>query len=349
MVTIDSAVAEAPTPPQRRLVKVNPGSRFPVLGYAIKRILAGLVTLVIATFLIFASIQILPGNVAEVVLGRNATPERVAQLKDQLNLNDSIWSRYVDYLHGFVTGDFGYSTAALVQGSQVKVSEVVSTALTNSLILAGIVLIFFIPLSLFLGFVSGRRAGSPVDHTISTSTLAVGALPEFLIGILLIYFFFTQLDWFPPISSMAPGTSALDNLNSMVLPVMTLLLVSLAFGSRLLRASIAEVLSKDYVTVARMNGISEGRINTRFLLPNALVPSVQILAQQIQYLLGGIVVVEAVFNYPGIGAELVRAISVRDVQMIMIIATILSVAYIAINIIADIVCVLLDPRVRTSL
>jgi peptide/nickel transport system permease protein len=349
MVTIDVAVADAPTPPRRRMVHVSAGSRFPVLGYAAKRVLAGLVTLVIATFLIFASIQVLPGNVAEVVLGRNATPERVAQLEGQLHLDDSLWSRYVDYLHGFVTGDFGYSTAALVQGSQVKVSDVVGTALANSLVLAGLVLIFFIPLSLVLGFVSGRRAGSALDHVVSTSTLAVGALPEFLIGTLLIYVFFTQLGWFPPISSLAPGTSALENLNSLVLPVLTLLLVSIAFGSRLLRASVVDVLAKDYVAVARMNGISEGRVNLRYLLPNALVPSVQILAQQIQYLLGGIVVVESVFNYPGIGAELVRAISVRDVQEIMIIATILSVAYIFINIVADIVCVLLDPRVRTSL
>jgi peptide/nickel transport system permease protein len=347
MVTMERAIA-APPPP-RRLVKVDTGSRFPVLGYAIKRVLAGLVTLLIATFLIFASIQILPGNVAEVVLGRNATPERVGQLENQLHLNDGIFSRYVDYLHGFVTGDFGFSTAALVQGSDVGVGDVVGPALKNSLVLAAIVLVLFVPLSLLLGFVSGRRAGGATDHAISTSSLAVGALPEFLIGTLLIYVFFTKLDWFPPISSLAPGTSAIDNLNSMVLPVLTLLLVSLSFGSRLLRASIVEVLSRDYIAVARMNGVSERRINTRYLLPNALVPSVQILAQQTQYLIGGIVVVETVFNYPGIGAELVRAISVRDVQEIMIIATILSVAYIAINIVADIVCVMLDPRVRTSL
>ena len=349
MVTMERAVADATTPPRRRFVKIKAGSRFPVLGYAVRRVVAGLVTLLIATFLIFASIQVLPGNVAEVVLGRNATPARVARLENQLHLNDNILSRYWDYLHGFLTGHFGYSTAALVQGSRVKVGHVVGTDLKNSLILAGIVLIIFVPLSLVLGFVSGRRAGSPVDHAISTATLTVGALPEFLIGTLLIYVFFTHLGWFPPISSLPPGTSAFDNLSSMTLPVLTLLLVSLAFGSRLLRASVIDVLSKDYVAVARMNGIGEGRINTRYLLPNALVPSVQILAQQTQYLLGGIVVVETVFNYPGIGAELVRAISVRDVQEIMIIATILSVTYIAINIVADIVCVMLDPRVRTSL
>jgi peptide/nickel transport system permease protein len=349
MTMLDESVADPSLPPRRGFVKVKPGSRFPILGYAVRRILAGLLTLLIVTFLIFAAIQILPGNVAEVVLGKNATPDRVAALESQLGLDQSIWSRYLAYLRDFLTGDFGYSTAAQVQGSEVSVSHVVAPALTNSLILAGIVLLVFIPLSLLLGFVSGRRAASAYDHAISTSTLAVGALPEFLIGTLLIFIFFTKLGWFPPISSMDPGTGAFENLNSMVLPVLTLLLVSMAFGSRLLRASIVDILGRDYVAVARMNGVSERRINTHYLLPNALVPSVQILAQQIQYLLGGIVIVESVFNYPGIGSELVRAISVRDVQEIMIIATILSIIYIGINIVADIVCVILDPRVRTSL
>jgi peptide/nickel transport system permease protein len=349
MTTVGHAEADAPAPRRLRLVRESAGARFPILGYAIKRLLAGLVTLLIATFLVFASIQILPGNVAEVVLGRNATPDRVADIENQLHLNESVWSRYINFLHDMITGDFGYSTAALVQGSEIEVGDVVGPALMNSLVLAGFVLALFIPLSLALGFASGRKAAGFVDHAISTTTLTIGALPEFLIGTLLIYAFFTQLGWFPPVSSLAPGSSALDDLNSMALPVLTLLLVSLAFGSRLLRASIVDVLSKDYVAVARMNGIPERSITWRYLLPNALVPSVQILAQQTQYLLGGVVVVESVFNFPGIGAELVRAISVRDVQEIMVIAAILSVGYIAINIVADIVCVILDPRVRTSL
>jgi peptide/nickel transport system permease protein len=349
MATIQQVVTEPPDPGRGALRGVFWLSRFPVLAYAVRRIQAGLGTLLVATFLIFACIQILPGNVAEVVLGRNATPARVARLEEQLHLNDGIVARYLDYLGGFLSGDFGRSTAALVQGSEVEIRDVVLPAIKNSVVLALIVLVLFIPLSLLLGYVSGRRAGSSVDHVVSTTTLAVGALPEFLIGTVLIYLFFTRLGWFPPISSLPEGSSTLQNLDSVTLPVLTLLLVSLAFGARLLRASIVDVLSKEYIAVARLNGFSPSRINLRYLFPNALVPSVQILAQQTQYLLGGIVVVESVFNYPGVGAELVRAIAVRDVQEIMIIATILSVAYIAINILADIVCVLLDPRVRTAL
>lgn len=349
MVAVQGAVTELPSPRRALAARFLPTTRFPVLAYALRRVLAGIATLFIASILIFGSIQILPGNVAQVVLGRSATPERVLLLEGQLHLNDSLVSRYFHYLGGFLSGNFGNSTAALVQGTHVSVSSVVGPALLNSLVLAVIVLALFIPLSLLLGFVSGRKAGSLTDQALSSTTLAIGALPEFLIAIVLIYFFFTQLNLFAPVSGIQPGQSALDAPSSMVLPGLTLLLVSLAFGSRLLRASVVEVLSKEYIAVARMNGVSTRRIYSRYLFPNALVPSVQILAQQTQYLLGGIVIVESVFNYPGIGQQLVRAIAVRDVQEIMIIATILSVAYIAINILADIVCVLLDPRVRTSL
>jgi peptide/nickel transport system permease protein len=340
------AVSQPGRPVRGRLLTTR---RFPLLNYAIRRVLAGVITLIVATFLIFACIQLLPGNVAQVVLGRNATPARLAQVDAQLHLDDNVAVRYFHYLGGFLSGHFGDSTAALVQQTHVSVSSVVGPALANSLILALIVLVLFVPCSLLLGYASGRRPGGKVDHFISTTTLAVGALPEFLVGIVLIYLLFTWLGWFPPISTLNPGQSPLSDLKGLVLPVLTLLLVSMAFGARLLRASIIEVMNKEYIAVARLNGIEHRRIVLRYLLPNAVSPSIQILAQQTQYLLGGIVVVESVFNYPGIGRALVQAVSARDIQEIMIIATILAVAYIAINIIADIACALFDPRVRTSL
>jgi peptide/nickel transport system permease protein len=324
-------------------------ARFPIVFFALRRLIAGMVTLFVASGLIFLSIQALPGNVIQVVLGRGARPERVAQLTSQLHLNDNLLQRYLSFVRDFIKGDFGVSTAALVQGGSVRVQDVVWPAIHNSLVLAGIVLVFFVPLAAVIGLLSGIRAGRTIDHVFSTTTLALGALPEFLIGTVLIYIFFDRLDWLPPISNVPDGMSPLSDISSLVLPVITLLLISLAFGARLLRASIVDVLSREYISVARLNGISEGRIIFRYLLPNALVPSIQILAQQIQYLMGGIVVVESVFNYPGIGATLVRAIAARDVQEIVVIATILSAAYILINIVADLVVLLLDPRVRTSL
>lgn len=324
-------------------------STFPLLLYVLHRLSAGVATLVVASILIFAAIQVLPGNVVEVVLGRSATPERVALLQATLHLDGNLVARYLSFAGRLLEGDFGQSTAALVQGNHVSVAEVVWPAISNSLILSGIVLLFFVPLAGVVGVACGLRPGGAVDHVLSNSTLAVSALPEFLIGAVLIFVFFSQLGWFPPISSVPEGGSPLSAPSALVLPVLTLLLISLAFGARQLRASVIEVMSREYITVARLNGIGEGRIVLRYLLPNALVPSVQILAQQIQYLLGGIVVVESVFNYPGVGELLVRAIAARDIQETMVIATLLSAAYIAINLMADIAGILLDPRVRTSL
>lgn len=324
-------------------------AHFPLLAYAVQRVLAGVGTLVVASALIFAAIQVLPGNVVQVVLGRNASPERVAQLEQQLRLNEGIVRRYFSYVLGFLRGDFGQSTASMVQGGQVAVADIVWPAIANSLVLGTIVLVVFIPLAGLVGLVSGLKPGGLVDHILSNSTLAISALPEFLIGTVLIFVFFLKLGWLPPISSVPDGGSPLDDPASLVLPGLTLLLISLAFGARQLRSSVAEVMTREYIAVARLNGVGEGRIILRYLLPNALVPSIQILAQQAQYLIGGIVVVESVFNYPGIGQELVRAIAARDIQEIMIIATVLSIVYIAINIAADIAAMLLDPRVRTAL
>lgn len=350
MVSVpDVLVEQVPESRATRTGSLLGNHRLPVLEYVLKRVVAGIATLIVASVLIFLSIQVLPGNVVEVVLGRNATPARIAAVNAQLHLNQGLFHRYLTFIGSFLRGDFGQSTAGLVQGSRVQVGHVIGPAIKNSAILAVIVIVLFVPASLALGYLSGRKPGSATDHVLSTTTLAVGALPEFLIATVLIYFFFTRLNWLPPISSVSSGRSPIDNPKALVLPVATLLLVSLAFGARLLRASIVEVRSQEYVAIARLNGYSEGRIMWRYVLPNALVPSVQILAQQLQYLLGGIVVVESVFNYPGIGEQLVRAIAVRDVQEIMVIATILSVAYIAINILADVACVLLEPRVRTSL
>jgi len=323
--------------------------RRPFAAYVLRRLAAAFVTVVVATALVFAAIQVLPGNVAEIVLGRNATPQRTAEVRADLKLDAPLVSRYVHYVRAFVTGDFGNSTAGLVQGVHTSVSGMVGPALTNSIVLAAIVMVLFVPLTLLLGVWAGVSAGRASDHAISTSTLAISALPEFLVGTLLIYVLFTKLGVFAPVSAIPAGDSPLSHPNLLILPVLTLLLVSLAFGARLLRAAVAEVIGHDYVTMARLNGYPTRRIIARYVLPNAISSTIQIYAQQLQYLIGGIVIVENVFNYPGIGNVLVRAISVRDVQVVMVTTTILAAAYIVINVVADIACVAVDPRVRTTL
>jgi peptide/nickel transport system permease protein len=315
----------------------------------VRRLGAGVLTLFIASILIYGAVLVLPGDVAEVILGRDATPERLAAVRSDLHLDQSAPERYWDWLSGMLTGDLGNSTAALVQHQTVPVSEEIGTPFRNSLILAAVTLLFFVPLCLLLATFSALRAGRPSDHAISLSALAVGSMPEFLIGTLLIVILFSKLDLLPAVSSIPPGTSPLSEPKNLVLPVLTLLAVSTAFGTRLLRASIVEVLRDDYVAMARLNGIRERRVVGRYVLRNSLAPSVQVLAQTVQYLVGGIIIVESLFNYPGIGQTLVQAVLVRDPQVVAVVAMLLATIYVLINIVADLAVVLLVPRLRTQL
>jgi peptide/nickel transport system permease protein len=322
-------------------------ARHPVATFLVRRVAAGLLTLLVVTILIFAVLQIVPGNVTQIILGRNATPDRIAAVNASVHLNESVPARYLAFLGGVITGHFGDSSAALAQGNTVPVWEAIRTPLANSLVLAAITTVLFIPLSLFFGMVAALRAGRATDSILSLTALTLGAMPEFLIGTLLVVIFFARLHLLPPVSLIPPGETPFSNPKELVLPVLTLLGVSTAFGSRLLRASMIEVLDEDFVAMARLNGYRERRVMFRYALRNALAPSAQILAQQIQYLIGGIIVVESVFSYPGIGTTLVQSIQVRDTQMVTVIATIIAAIYILINILADLAVVLLVPKLRT--
>jgi peptide/nickel transport system permease protein len=322
--------------------------RHPVAGFVIRRVAAGIVTLVVASFLIFASVQILPGDVASVVLGKNATPARVEAVRTDLHLNDPLPQRYLTFISDVGTGHFGNSSAALVQGREQSVWSVIRIPLRNSLILAAVTILLFVPLCLVLGTLSALRAGRAADHAISVPALVASAMPEFLVGTLLIVIFFTQLNLLPPVAEVGTGETPFTHPDALVLPVLTLLSVSLALGIRLVRASMLDVLQTDYVRMARLNGQPESRVVVRYALRNALGPGIQAVAQTMQYLLGGIIITESVFNYPGIGNKLVQAVSLRDIQEIGVIAMILAAVYIAINIIADLLVMLAVPKLRTG-
>lgn len=322
--------------------------QYPLTTLLLRRIAAGVVTLIVASMLIYAAILVLPGDVAQVILGKNATPDRVAAIEAQLHGSAPFYERYWLFIRGLFTGDLGMSTAGLVQGVDRPVASIIGPALGNSLTLAAITMVLFVPMALGLGLLTGVRAGKATDHAVSLTSLAISSMPEFLLGTAMITIFFSQLGWLPPVSAIPEGSSPLSNLNLLVLPIATLLVAALAFGSRMLRATVIDVLAQDYVTMARLNGFSERDVLRKYVLPNALVPTIQIFAQQLQYLIGGIIVVESVFNYPGIGNTLVRAIAVRDTQEVVVIATILAAAYIAINLVADLICIVLDPKVRTA-
>jgi peptide/nickel transport system permease protein len=326
------------------------GRRHPLIWFALRRLLAGIVTLLVASVLIFLATNALPGNVADVVLGKAATPESVARLTHELGLDRPLAARYGSWLWGLLHGDLGHSAVALAQQDpQSSVSTLIATPLVNSLVLAALTILILIPLALLLGTLAAVRAGRPGDYVVSYVALAIGALPEFVFGTLLIVVFFSWLGLFPPVALIPPGTSPLSEIKELVLPVLTMVGVLFAFCMRQVRAGVVAALEQDFVTMARLGGIREHRVLSRYALRNSLAPSIQTFAQSIQYLFGGIVVVETLFAYPGIGKLLVQAVMVRDVTEVQGITIVLAAVYVAINIVADLLVVVAVPKLRTGI
>jgi peptide/nickel transport system permease protein len=322
----------------------------PVLGFLGRRLVGGAVTLLLCSIVIFFATNALPGDVASAVLGRNATPQRLAVLHERLDLDHPLPIRYIQWLSGAIHGDLGRSAVAVAENSaQQSVAAMIATPLVNSLILAGITLILLFPLGLIFGGIAGLAAGRAPDYLISYSGLVLGALPEFVLGIGLIFLLFNELNLLPPVALVPPGASPFDNPTALVLPVLTLLGVTIAFSARQVRAGVIDVGLQEYVKMARLNGLPERLVLARYVLRNALAPAVQSFAQSATYLFGGIIIVENLYAYPGIGAFLVNAVSTRDVPVVEAIAVILAAAFILVNILADLVVVFLVPRLRTGL
>lgn len=322
--------------------------RHPLLRFVIRRLAAALATLFVVSILIFVGTEVLPGDAASAVLGRTATSEQLAEMQELMGLDEPGWQRYLDWLGGMLTGDLGNSAAGYAAGGESPIWDEIAPKIGNSFVLAGITALLMVPLALVLGVVAAVRAGRPLDHGISLSTLAIISLPEFIIGSLLILVFFSWLDVLPPVSLIAPGTSPLAEPDALVLPVLTLLGASLAASIRMVRAGMLETLAAEYVTMARLNGLRERAVVARYALRNALAPSVQVFAQNIQYLVGGIVVTEYLFNYPGLGKELVDAVAIRDVREVQSVALLVAAFYLFLNIVADFLVVLLVPKLRTQ-
>jgi peptide/nickel transport system permease protein len=286
--------------------------------------------------------------VTTTVLGRNARPEAVVQLRHQLGLDQALAPRYVEWLWGFVRGDWGASSASLAAGSPQPVADVVTSHGSNSVTLAGLAMLVLMPLSLALGTVAAARRGV-VDHIVMLATLIAISLPEFVVGTFLIVVFFNGLDVLPPVSLVAPDSSPVSDPKILVLPVLTLLLTNVAWTARLVRTGIIEALRSDYVGFATLLGFPRRRIVWRLALRNGLAPSVQAFALVAQYMLGGVVLTEAVFTYPGIGTALVNAVIERDIPVVQAIAMVLATLFILINIVADLLVVFLVPKLRSSI
>ena len=290
----------------------------------------------------------LPGDAASAVLGRTASPEQLAEMQELMGLDRPAHERYLDWLGGVLTGDLGNSAAGYAAGGEAPIWDGIAPKIGNSLVLAGITALLMVPVALVLGVLAAVRAGRPVDHAISVGSLAIISLPEFIIGSLLILLFFSWLDVLPPVSLVPPGESPLARPEALVLPVLTLLGASLAASIRMVRAGMLEALNAECVTMARLNGLRERVVVARYALRNALAPSVQVFAQNIQYLVGGIVVTEYLFSYPGLGKELVDAVAIRDVREVQSVALLVAAVYVLLNIVADLLVVLLVPKLRTQ-
>jgi peptide/nickel transport system permease protein len=310
----------------------------------LRRIALGLLTLWLVSLVVFAAVIALPGDAATAILGKEATPARVAALREQLHLNESLFTQYTQWLKGILTFDFGNSAA-----TQQPVTELLNERVANTLFLVFVASIIAIPLSIMLGVWTAMKRDRAFDNVTSTVTLVLAALPEFVIAILLILVFATGLSHiFPAVSLLAPGEKAWQDPQVVVLPAATLIIAVVPYISRIMRGSMIEVLESEYVTMARLKGLPEREVIWRHAVPNAIVPAIQVTALELAWMAGGVVVVEFVFQYPGIGAAFVDAVANRDIVVVQAVTMLAAAVYVFLNLAADLATIMVTPRLRTA-
>lgn len=308
----------------------------------LKRLALGLVTLWAVATLVFLCSLLLPGDAAQAILGNTATPEQLAALRAQLGLNEPVLQRYLLWLSNFVRGDPGSSLA-----NDLPVAAVLGQTIGNSLTLMLVAAAVALPSSLILGTLGAWRRDGPVDKALSTAILTLAALPEFVVGFLLLFIFSTGLlHLFPAVTILDESRPLVQQARFLVLPVATLVIVMIPYGARMTRGTMIEVLESEYVQQARLNGVPERRVLMRHAVPNALGPVAQVMALQVAWMMGGAVVVEYLYNFPGVGRALVSAVDGRDLPVIQALILLVAAAYVVVNIVADVVLVLTNPRLR---
>lgn len=310
--------------------------------YLIRRVALLMVTLLITSMIIFALTQLLPGDVARLMLGRQARPEAVEALRQDLGLYDPVPVQYARWLGGFVTGDWGTSYT----GGEYAIRPVVMERLANSARLAAMTLVLCVPLAILLGVVAALRENSLIDGVISVFSLAVVGLPEFVTGIVLINVFALGLGWFPPISSVSDGYTLWEWLRVLTLPALTATFVLLAYIIRMTRAGVLEELKKDYVRAATLKGLPRRQVIVKHVLRNALLPTITVIAISVGWLIGGLIVIENVFNYPGLGQLLVESVERKNIPLLQAVSMVTIFFFAVANLIADLLYAVLNPRIR---
>lgn len=310
----------------------------------LKRLAVSVLVLLAVSFVVFVFTLLLPGDPAQAILGQQATPERLEALRSQLGLDQPWWQRYFDWLGGILTGDLGVSAAT--GGS---ISALLGERIVNSLVLMAIAAVIAVPLGLALGTWAALRRGRASDTALNTGSMILASLPEFVVGIVLVALFSTTvLQILPSVTMAAPGTRVWEFPLQLVLPVVALVLVVVPYMVRMMRQTMTEVLSSGYVEMARLKGVPERQIILRHALPHAIGPVAQVVAMQLAWLAGGIVVIEVLFRYPGIGQAMVDAVNNRDVQVVQTISLLIAAFYVVVNLLADVVGILANPKLRTE-
>ncbi|HSA82788.1 MAG TPA: ABC transporter permease [Geminicoccaceae bacterium] len=318
----------------------------PIVKTVLKRLGLGAVTLLIVSVIISFAVALLPGDFAKAVLGQAATPETVAAFQREIGLDRSPVVRYLEWIGGVVQGDFGqsYAGAGSLGGHRREVTELIAPRLVNTLILAGVTALVAVPLALALGLLAALYRNSIFDRAVNLVTLTAISAPEFFLAYILMLFLAVRWPIFHALSNVSPDTSPLEHLQRIALPTLTLILVIVAHMMRMTRAAIINLLASPYIEMARLKGVSPGRVIIHHALANAWAPIANVVALNLAYLVVGVVVVEVVFTYPGIGQLMVDAVSKRDLPVVQGCALIFAATYILLNLAADIVAVVTNPR-----
>ncbi len=305
------------------------------------RIGSGALTLLIVSMVIFIITGWLPGDAAQEALGQSATPETVAALRAQYGLDKPPYVRYIDWMLGLASGNLGESFAA-----RMPVSDLIATRLPKSLILAAVTAAVSVPIALAIGIVSAMWRGTALDRVLNIATLSMVAVPEFLVATIAVLVFAVNLQWLSALSNAVDVSTPTQFVRTYAMPVMTLCFVVIAQMARMTRAAVIDQLSASYVEMAVLKGARPARVALRHALPNAIGPIANAVALSLSYLLGGVVIVESIFSYPGIASLMVDSVANRDMPVVQACAMIFCAAYLLLVLVADVVAILANPRLR---
>jgi peptide/nickel transport system permease protein len=314
-----------------------------ILRLIAQRLTLAVGTLLVVSALVFFFTSVLPGDIAERVLGRESSAQQRQIFRQTLHLDEPVWKRYGVWIGDVAKGDLGRSLV-----NNETVTATIGTSAKNTLFLSVFAFLLYLPVTLILATVAALFRGKLPDTLISVVTLVGLSLPEFVLGTLLIFGFAVHLSVAPALSIVNPGDGLFTRLHATVLPAVTLMVAMAVYAIRMLRDNLIDVLDSEYVRMAALKGVPRWRVVARHALPNALGPALNVTALNLTYLIGGVVVVESVFSYPGLGKMLVESISVRDVPVVEATALLASAVYIIANLIADVLAMVLNPRLRTT-